>query len=99
MKTLISGSAGFLAQHFIPKFQEEGHFVIGVDKRPERCKSDYFIQEDVRNLGYRDLMGVDYVIANAWRTNIPDCKRHPEESTRDNIDMTIHLLELCKEAG
>lgn len=98
MRVLLSGSSGFLAQHFIPKFQKEGHFVIGVDKRPERHKSDYFIQDDVRNLGYRDLMGVDYVVSNAWRTNIPDCSRHPEDSTEDNIDMTIHLLELCKEA-
>ena len=73
--------------------------MVGVDKRPERAKTDYFIQEDVRNLGYRDLMGVDRVVHLAWRTNIPDCSRHPEDSTRDNIDMTIHLLELCKEAG
>ena len=99
MKTLISGSAGFLSQHIISKFQKEGHYVVGVDKRPERYKSDYFIQDDVRNLGYRDLLGVDFVLSMHWRTNIPDCSRHPRESTSDNIDTTIHLLELCKEAG
>lgn len=44
-------------------------------------------------------MGIDYVFHLAWRTNIPDCARHPEESTFDNIDMTIHLLERAKEAG
>lgn len=99
MKVLITGASGFLSQHLIPKFQKEGHFVIGVDKRPERHKSDYFIQDDVRNLGYRDLLGVDYVLSMHWRTNIPDCSRHPRESTNDNIDTTIHLLELAKEAG
>lgn len=98
MKILLTGSSGFLAQHIIPKFQEEGHFVVGVDKRPERHKSDYFIQDDVRNLGYRDLLGIDFLLSLHWRTNIPDCSRHPRESTNDNIDTTIHLLELCKEA-
>lgn len=99
MRIMITGSAGFLSQHLIKKFQDEGHFVVGVDKRPERRHSDYFIQDDVRNLGYRDLLGIDAVCAMAWRTNIPDCSRHPEDSTNDNIDMTVHLLELAKEAG
>ena len=99
MKVMITGSAGFLAQHLIPKFQREGHFVVGVDKRPERYKSNFFIQDDVANLGYRDLLGIDYVLSMAWQTNIPDCSRHPEQSTRNNIDTTIHLLEVAKEAG
>ena len=99
MKILITGSSGFLAQHIIPRFQKDGHFIIGVDKRPERYKADYFIQTDVADLNFRDLMGVDYVLSMHWRTNIPDCSRHPRESTANNIDTTIHLLEVCKEAG
>lgn len=99
MKILITGSSGFLAQHIIGAFQKEGHYVVGVDKRPERYKSDYFIQTDVNDLTYRDLMGVDIICHLAWRTNIPDCVRHPRESTFQNIDTTIHLLEVAKEAG
>jgi len=95
---LITGSSGFLAQHIIPKFQFQGHTVIGVDKRPERYHSDSFIQADVMDLTYRDLLGVDYVLSTHWRTNIPDCSRHPLESTANNIDSTVHLLEVCKEA-
>lgn len=97
-KILITGSAGFLAQHLIPKFQREGHLVIGVDKRPERFQSDSFVQADVFDLNYRDLLGVDYVLSMHWRTNIPDCSRHPLESTDNNIASTVHLLEVCKEA-
>lgn len=99
MKILVTGSSGFLAQHVIPEFYKYGHIIVGVDKRSERVRSNYFIQDDVRNLGYRDLLGIDYVVHLAWRTNIPDCSRHPEDSTNDNIDMTIHLLEVAKEAG
>ena len=97
-KVLITGSSGFLSQHIIGTFQRKGYFVIGVDKRPERYQSNYYIQADVRDLTYRDLMGVDYVVHLAWRTNIPDCSHHPIESTYNNIDTTIHLLEVCREA-
>lgn len=100
LKILVTGASGFLGQHVIPVFQKQGHMVIGVDKRPELvAKSDRFLQTDVFDLKYSDLLRVDYVVHLAWRTNIPDCSRHAEDSTRDNIDMTIHLLEVAKEAG
>ncbi|MBI5138670.1 MAG: NAD-dependent epimerase/dehydratase family protein [Candidatus Vogelbacteria bacterium] len=99
LKILVTGSSGFLAQHIIPKFQKEGHKVTGVDKRPETAKSNVFLHTDVRDLNYRDVLGVDYIVHLAWRTNIPDCSRHPKESTYDNIDMTVHLLEVAREAG
>ena len=101
MRIMITGASGFLAHHIIKEFQEQGHYVVGVDKRPlgEHWLPNKFIQADVNDLTFRDLMGIDQVIHLAWRTNIPDCVRHPEESTRQNIDMTVHLMEVCKEAG
>lgn len=99
-KVMITGCNGFLGQHIVAAFQKVGYFVVGVDKRPILvAKPDKFIQTDVRDLNVRDLMGIRYVVHLAWRTNIPDCKRHPEESTYDNIDMTVHLVEVAKEAG
>ncbi len=102
MKIMISGCSGFLAFHIMKKFLDEGHEVIGVDKRPiprTYFMPHKFIQADVRDLTYRDLLGIDYVLSMHWRTNIHDCSRHPEQSTNDNIDTTIHLLEVAKEAG
>lgn len=95
---MITGSAGFLAQHLIPEAKKGKWFVIGVDKRPQRIKADEFIQTDVFDLNYRDLMDVEAVVHLAWRTNIYDCIQHPEESTKENINMTLHLLEVCKMA-
>ena len=100
-KVLVTGSSGFLAHHFIPELQKK-YYVIGVDKRPipdNHSKPDYFIQTDVMDLGFRDLMDIDYVVHLAFVTNIPNSVRHPKETTFQNIDMTIHLLEVCKEAG
>ena len=100
MRILLTGASGFLAQHIGKKFEQEGHEVIGVDKRPlGDWKPKKFIQTDVMDLNYRDMMGIDCVLSMHWRTNIPDCSRHPLESTYNNIDSTIHLLELAKEAG
>lgn len=101
-KILVTGSSGFLAHHFIQHAQDKGYFVLGVDKRPiphGHNKPNYYIQTNINDLTYRDMMGVDYVVHFAWRTNIPDCQRHPIESTEQNIDMSIRMLELAREAG
>ena len=98
MKILVTGSSGFISQHLIPLLQKEGHYVIGVDKRPELHRANRFLQTDVGDLNFRDLMGVNAVIHLAFATNIPNSIRHPKETTEQNIDMTIHLLEVCKDA-
>jgi len=101
-KVLITGVSGFLGHHVARLCRVNQWDVTGVDKRnlpPSHWIPEKFIQTDVRDLNFRDLMGFDYVIHLAWRTNIPDCVRHPKESTYDNIDMTVHLLEVCREAG
>lgn len=102
MKTLLlTGASGFIAHHVIREAQEGKWNVVGVDKRPMSKKHNqpnHFILTDVMDLNYRDLMNVDAVVHLAWRTNIGDCIRHPEKSTNDNIDMTVHLLEVCREA-
>lgn len=101
-KVLITGCSGFLGHHLIKVLSEKGFEVIGVDKRPlagNHYFPNHFIQADVKDLKFRDLMEIDYVFHFAWRTNIPDCLRHSVDSTRDNINMSIHLLEVAKEAG
>ena len=100
-RVLITGYSGFLGGHIAPVLAQKEYRVIGLDKRPMQnmWMPEHFIQADVFDLTYRDLMGIDYVIHLAWRTNIPDCVRHPEDSTYQNIDMTVHLLEVAKEAG
>lgn len=101
-KVLITGVSGFLGHHIARLCRINQWEVTGVDKRnlpKNHWIPEHFIQTDVRDLNFRDLQGFDYVIHLAWRTNIPDCVRHPKESTYDNIDMTVHLLEICREAG
>ncbi|MBI4137017.1 NAD-dependent epimerase/dehydratase family protein [Candidatus Roizmanbacteria bacterium] len=101
-KVCITGNNGFLGHHFIKEAKRRGWYSIGVDKRPSNGKHekpDLFIQTDVRDLGYRDLLGVDYIVHLAFVTNIPNSVRHPKETAHDNICMTQHLLEVAKETG
>lgn len=102
IRVMVTGCSGFLAHHIIAQCQKRGWYVIGVDKRPipkGHSRPDIFFLTDVRDLGFRDMMGTDYVIHLAFSTNIPNSVRHPKETTYDNIDMTIHMLEVSKEAG
>lgn len=99
-KILITGCSGFIAHHIIPACQKHGFFVIGVDKRPipeGHAKPDVFIHTDVRDLGFRDLLGVHGVIHLAFATSIPNSLRYPEQTTEENIGMTLHLLEIAKD--
>jgi UDP-glucose 4-epimerase len=101
MKALITGASGFIAPHLIEACRKRGWDVIGVDVLPP---SDYKLgdyahkQMDVRDLTVSDLAGVDYVFHLAFVTNIPNSIQHPLETTNDNIDMTVYLLDLCAKA-
>ncbi|OGZ47383.1 MAG: hypothetical protein A3J54_02245 [Candidatus Ryanbacteria bacterium RIFCSPHIGHO2_02_FULL_45_13b] len=101
-KILVTGVSGFLGHHLIQHAQDRGYFVLGVDKRPipkGHNKPNLFIQTNIDDLVYRDVMGTDYIVHFGWRTNIPDCQRHPIESTEQNIDVGIRMLELAREVG
>jgi len=101
-KVMVTGCSGFIAHHLIRALRYKGYHITGVDKRPiswEHSRPNQFIQTDVRDLGFRDLNGMDYIFHLAFSTNIPNSIRHPIETTRDNIDMTIHLFEYAKDAG
>ncbi len=101
-KVIVTGCSGFLGHHVMRACRMRGWDVVGIDKRnipSNHWMPEQFIQADVFDLGYRDLAGADFVIHLAFSTNIPNSIRHPKETTYQNIDMTVHLLEVCKEAG
>lgn len=100
-KVLITGNSGFLGHHLTKECQKRGWYVVGVDKRPippKHSKPDHFILTNVKDLGLRDFLGIDYIFHLAFTTNIPNSVRHPVRTTYDNIGMTIHLLQFAREA-
>ena len=101
-KVLVTGASGFVGHHLIRACQKEGWHVTGVDKRPTQkghARPDHFILTNVMDLGYRDLMGLDYIFHLAFVTNIPHSVRHPVSTTHANIGSIIHVLQYAREAG
>ena len=102
MKTiLVTGSAGFIAPHIADEALKKKWRVICVDKEEVEDKNSKitYIKDDLRNLSLSDIKNVDYVAHMAFVTNIPYSIKHPINTTYDNIDMTVKLLDLCTKAN
>jgi len=105
MKTiLITGASGFIAPHVIKESLDKNLMVMGIDildQNPEEKvvhKNYTFKKMDVRDLNLEIMENVDYVLHLAFVTNIPNSIQNPVDTTKDNIDMTVFLLNLCVEA-
>lgn len=100
-KVLVTGVSGFIGPHVIEACLNRGWQVLGVDILPcsFRAKNFTFAQMDVRDLDPAALAGVDYIIHLAFVTNIPNSINYPIQTTRDNIEMTVRLLDAATKAG
>ena len=101
---LITGASGFIAPHIIQESLDKGLKVVGVDlldQNPKEAVHDEnytFKKMDVRSLDEDFMREIDYVVHLAFVTNIPNSINNPLDTTKDNIDMTVHLLNLCVKA-
>ncbi|MEK7203815.1 MAG: NAD-dependent epimerase/dehydratase family protein [Patescibacteria group bacterium] len=100
-KALITGVSGFIGLNLVEACLQKGWQVVGVDIQPCGLNQQNFsfLQKDVRNLSLDELSGVDYIVHLAFVTNIPNSVQRPIETTRDNIEMTVRLLDLATRAG
>lgn len=101
MKALITGCSGFIGCHLVDACYDLGFDVVGVDIRDYSGKNHRFLdfrKQDVQDLKAEDLVGIDYIFHLAFVTNIPNSIQHPLETTRDNVDMSVHLLKIATEA-
>lgn len=99
-KVLVTGSSGFIAPHVIESFLNNGFSVRGIDiKNPEiKVPNCEYLKKDIRELEERDLKDVDYIIHLAFVTNIPFSIENPVETSNDNIQMTVDLLNKSTKA-
>jgi len=101
---LITGASGFIAPHIIKESLNKNMKVYGIDivnEDPKEKITDEnytFKKMDVRDLDIDFMKKINYVVHLAFVTNIPNSIQNPVDTTRDNIDMTIFLLNLCVKA-
>lgn len=99
-KVLVTGSSGFIAPHVIESCLKNNFEVVGIDlKDPEiQIEGCKYIKKDIRNLKIEDYQEIDFIIHLAFITNIPYSINNPLETSNDNIQMTVDLLDKATKA-
>jgi nucleoside-diphosphate-sugar epimerase len=106
MRVLVTGHRGYVGSVTAPFLAAAGHDVSGLDTGYyEGC--DFGLESpvglsrrlDVRDVGQADLEGVDAVVHLAALSNDPIGDLNPDWTRRINLDGTVTLARLAREAG
>ena len=111
-KALVTGGAGFIGSHLAEALCQRGHPVVVLDdlslgKREnlawaERLPASQFefVQGDVANesLARKLVSGCDWVFHEAALPSVPLSVAKPLESNTANLDATLRLLVLARDA-
>jgi nucleoside-diphosphate-sugar epimerase len=105
MRILITGSSGQIGTNLGLKLQEEGHFVFGVDKRPNTWTNE--IETLLQDLSqpYKNFQNgighvnyspdLDCVVHLAAHAKVHELVEQPDRAL-ENITMTYNVLEFCR---
>ena len=105
MRILITGSSGQIGTNLGLHLQEQGHYVFGVDKRPNTWTRDIeTLLQDLSKpfsnykggIGYTDYPpDLDAVVHFAAHAKVHELVEQPDRAL-ENITMTYNVLEFCR---
>jgi nucleoside-diphosphate-sugar epimerase len=105
MRVLITGSSGQIGTNLGLRLQEEGHFVFGIDKRPNTWTREIETLLQDLSAPYHTFEGgigsVDYpanldvVVHLAANAKVNQLVRLPQRAM-ENIMLTFNVLEFCR---
>jgi nucleoside-diphosphate-sugar epimerase len=106
MRVLITGSSGQIGTNLGLYLQEKGHYVFGIDKRPNAWTDEIETLLQDLSAPYRDykngLGHVDYppdldaVVHLAAHAKVHELVQQPDRAL-ENITMTYNVLEFCRQ--
>jgi nucleoside-diphosphate-sugar epimerase len=107
MKVLVAGDRGYIGSVLVPFLREAGHVVDGLDlDLYEGCDlgpgpDDGGLRpaQDIRDVAASQLNGYDAVICLAALSNDPLGDLSPEATYSVNLEGTLHLARMAKQAG
>jgi nucleoside-diphosphate-sugar epimerase len=107
MRTLITGTEGYLGSLLAPALLNLGHEVVGLDTGyyKERLlyrgkdPSPQTIVKDLRQVEVSDLEGFDAVVHMAELSNDPASQLSPHITYEINHQGSVHLAQLARQAG
>lgn len=92
MIVLVTGAAGFIGSHLAESLRDEGHDVIGVDRRAIAVEGIQAIHADL-NYEAHALPDVDVVFHLAGRPGVHDSWSDFDDYLRQNLRVTWLLLQ------
>ena len=106
MRILITGSSGQIGTNLGLHLQAQGHFVFGIDKRPnswtdeiETLRQDLSIPQHNFQRGIGDMKypaNLDAVVHFAAHAKVHELVEQPDRAL-ENITMTYNVLEFCRQ--
>jgi nucleoside-diphosphate-sugar epimerase len=107
MKVLVTGDRGYIGAVLVPFFQVAGHQVHGLDVGlydgcdlgPAVPHTIGAVPTDMRDVTADQLAGYDAVLCLAALSNDPVGDLNPAATFSVNLDGTLHLARMAKEAG
>jgi UDP-glucose 4-epimerase len=105
MRILITGSSGQIGTNLGLYLQEQGHYVFGVDKRPNTWTRDIeTLLQDLsapyrnhkRGIGVEYPENLDVVVHFAAHAKVHELVQQPHRAL-ENINMTFNVLEFCRQ--
>jgi nucleoside-diphosphate-sugar epimerase len=105
MRVLVTGNLGYIGPVVVSALAAEGHNVTGLDtglyegSALEQTQIAPTLAKDVRDVTRLDLDGCDAVIHLAALSNDPLGLLDPALTMAINLDATVRLAELARDAG
>lgn len=105
MRVLITGSSGQIGTNLGLRLQREGHFVFGVDIRPNTWTDEIETLLQDLSTPYRNFESgigqaayppnLDAVVHLAAHAKVHELVQHPDRAV-ENVTMTFNVLEFCR---
>jgi nucleoside-diphosphate-sugar epimerase len=107
VRVLVAGDGGYIGAVLVPLFRAAGHEVDGLDLGlyegcdlgPAAAHNVQRVPLDMRNVTAARLAGYDAVVCLAALSNDPLGDLNPAATYSVNLDGTLHLARMAKEAG
>jgi nucleoside-diphosphate-sugar epimerase len=99
MHILVTGARGFVGSHLGNELVRKGHTVVGVDNLSNVSLNIVTFpvhEHNVKEITKEELEGVDVIYHLAARVNVDESIEKPQLYFTENVDDTIHLLELVR---